>query len=251
MKTCRMSEVEQVIPDMGPELSGEDSVVGPVIIERTPTDILNSVPENVKCFIGTADKMTIDEWLGYTTQWMSFIRIPQEYWVDVAATLLREKALTFWTAITTRREVHEWSIFKSIMTHNFMKGSKEKVWYRRLSRFHQRFGESAQEYTDRFNSEIVMSCFRNMSDREKRDVYANGLFKWFKVSELMEKHKTFDELKAAVLIFDEQPEGNPEKDPKDGMEEDSEENLEEDPEENPEDPKEEEYSEDDSDPNED
>ena len=79
MKTCRMSEVEQVIPDMGPELSGEDSVVGPVIIERTPTDILNSVPENVKCFIGTADKMTIYEWLGYTTQWMSFIRIRQEY----------------------------------------------------------------------------------------------------------------------------------------------------------------------------
>ena len=118
--------------------------------------------------------MTIYEWLGYTTQWMSFNRIP---WVDVVVTLLREKALTFSTAITTRREVHEWSIFKSIMTQNFMKASKEKVWYRRLSRNHQRFGESAQEYTDRFNSEIVMSCFRNMLDREKRDVYANGLFK--------------------------------------------------------------------------
>ena len=59
MKTCRMSEVEQVIPDMGPELSGEDSVVGPVIIERTPTDISNLVPE--KCLIGTVDKMTIYE----------------------------------------------------------------------------------------------------------------------------------------------------------------------------------------------
>ena len=93
-----------------------------------------------------------------------------------------------------------------------------------------------------------MSCFRNMPDREKRDVYANGLFKWFKVSELMEKHKTFDELKAAVLNH-EQPEGNPEKDPEDGMEEDSEENLEDDPEEDPEDPEEEEYPEDDSDPN--
>ena len=69
MKTCRMSEVEQVIPDMDPELSGEDSVVGPVIIERAPTDILNSVPENANCFIGTADKMTIDEWLGSPTIW--------------------------------------------------------------------------------------------------------------------------------------------------------------------------------------
>ena len=58
-----------------------------------------------------------------------------------------------------------------------MKGSKEKVWYQIMSRFHQRFGESAQEYTDRFNSEIVMRCPRNMPDREKRDVYANGLFK--------------------------------------------------------------------------
>ena len=67
----------------------------------------------------------------------------------------------------------------------------------------------------------------------------------------MEKHKTFDELKAVVLIFDEQPEGNPEKDPQDGMVEDSEENLEEDLEEDPEDPEEEEYTEDDSDPNED
>ena len=184
--------------------------------------------------------MTIDEWPGYTTQWMSFIRIPQEYWVDVAATLLREKALTFWTAI-----------FKSIMTHNFMKGFKEKVWYRRLSRFHQPFGESVQEYTNRFNSKIVMSCLRNKPDREKIDVYAHRLFKWFKVSELMEKYKTFDELKAAVLIFDEQPEGNPKKDPEDDMEEDSEENLEDDPEEDPEDPEEEEYPENDSDPNED
>ena len=96
-----------------------------------------------------------------------------------------------------------------------------------------------------------MSCFRNMIDREKRDVYVNGLFKWFKVSELMEKHKTFDELKATVLIFDEQPEGNPEKDREDDMEEDSEENLEEDPEGDPEDPEEEEYPEDDSDLNED
>ena len=106
-----MSEVEQVILDLGPELSGEDSDVGPVIIEQTPTDILNSVPENDKCFIGTVDKMTIYEWLVYTTQWMSFIRIPQEYWVHVVVTLLREKALTFSTAVTIRREVHEWSIF--------------------------------------------------------------------------------------------------------------------------------------------
>ena len=105
-----MSEVEQVIPDLGLELSGEDSDVGPVIIEQTLTDILNSVPENDKCFIGTAEKMIIYEWLGYTIQWMSFIRIPQEYWVDVVVTLLREKALTFSTAITIRREVHEWSI---------------------------------------------------------------------------------------------------------------------------------------------
>ena len=51
-----------------------------------------------------------------------------------------------------------------------------------------------------------------MPDREKRDVFANGLFKWFKVSELIEKHKTFDELKVAVLIFDEQPEEYPEDD---------------------------------------
>ena len=87
---------------------------------------------------------------------MSYIRIPQEYWVDVAATFLIEKALTFWTAVTTRREVYEWPVFKSIMTHNYIKRSKEKVWYRRLSRFHQRFGESAQEYTDRFDCEIVM-----------------------------------------------------------------------------------------------
>ena len=106
-----MSEVEQVIPDLGPELSGEDSDVRPVIIEQTPTDILNSVPENDKCFIGTADKMIIYEWLGYTTQWMSFIRIPQEYWVDVVVTLLREKALTLSTAVTIRREAHVWSIF--------------------------------------------------------------------------------------------------------------------------------------------
>ena len=34
-----MSEVEQVIPDLGPELSSEDSDVGPVIIEQTPIDI--------------------------------------------------------------------------------------------------------------------------------------------------------------------------------------------------------------------
>ena len=68
MKTCRMSEVEQVIHDVGPELSGEDSVVRPVIIKRTPIDILNLVPENAKCFIGTTDKMTIYEWLGYKTQ---------------------------------------------------------------------------------------------------------------------------------------------------------------------------------------
>ena len=59
MKTYKLSEVEQVIPDVGPELSGDDSVIGPVIIERTPTDILNLVPE--KCLIGTVDKMTTYE----------------------------------------------------------------------------------------------------------------------------------------------------------------------------------------------
>ena len=71
-----MSEVEQVIPDLVPGLSGEDSVTGPVIIERTPTEVLNLVPRNSLCFIGSADKMTIDEWLSYTTQWMDFVRIP-------------------------------------------------------------------------------------------------------------------------------------------------------------------------------
>ena len=78
-----------------------------VIIKRTSTDILNLVPENAKSYIRTANKMTIYEWLSLTTQWMSFVRIPQEYWVDVAVTLLRKKALIFWTAVTTRREVHE------------------------------------------------------------------------------------------------------------------------------------------------
>ena len=50
MHYCRMSEVEQVFPKVGPELSREDSVTGPVIIERTPTEILNLVLENDKCF---------------------------------------------------------------------------------------------------------------------------------------------------------------------------------------------------------
>ena len=59
MNYCRMSEIEQVFPEIGPDLSGEDSVTGPVIIERTPTEILNIVPENLKCFIGFADKMTV------------------------------------------------------------------------------------------------------------------------------------------------------------------------------------------------
>ena len=40
-----MSEVEQVIPDLGPELSSEDSDVGSMIIKRIPTDILNQLPE--------------------------------------------------------------------------------------------------------------------------------------------------------------------------------------------------------------
>ena len=51
MKTCRMSEVEQVIPDVGSEFSGEDSVVGLVIIKLIPTDIQNLVPENDKYYI--------------------------------------------------------------------------------------------------------------------------------------------------------------------------------------------------------
>ena len=68
MNYCRMSEVEQIIPDLVPELSGEDSITGPIIIERTPTEILNLVPENAKCFIGFADKMTIYEWISYTAQ---------------------------------------------------------------------------------------------------------------------------------------------------------------------------------------
>ena len=88
---------------MGPELSGEDSDVGPVIIERTPTDILNLVPESAKSFIRTIDKMTIYEWLSLTTQWMSIVKIPQEYWVDVAITLLREKALTFLDCIINKK----------------------------------------------------------------------------------------------------------------------------------------------------
>ena len=37
--------------------------------------------------------------------------------------------------------------------------------------------------------------------KKKRDVYANGPFKWFKVTELIEKHNTFSELKVAMLIF--------------------------------------------------
>ena len=75
-----------------------------------------------------------------------------------------------------------------------------------MSRFHQRLGESAQEYTERFTQDIVKKCphDRKMPDREKRDVYANGLLRWFKVSDLLEKHKTFEELKTAVLILDEQ-----------------------------------------------
>ena len=67
------------------------------------------------------------------------------------------------------------------------------------------------------------------------------------MSELIEKNKTFNELKIAVLIFDEQPVENPEEEPEDDMEEDSEENREEDPEEDSEDPEEEEYPVDDAD----
>ena len=67
MNYYRMSEVEQVIPDPVPELSGEDSVNGPIIMERSPTEVLNLVPENALCCIRSTDKMTIDEWLSYTT----------------------------------------------------------------------------------------------------------------------------------------------------------------------------------------
>ena len=48
--------------------------------------------------------------------------------------------------------------------------------------------------------------------KKKRDVYANGPFKWFKVTELMGKHNTFSELKVAMLIFYEQSEEYPEDD---------------------------------------
>ena len=135
-----MSEVDQVIPDLAPELSGEDSVRGPVILERSPTEILNLVPENALCFIGSADKLTINEWLGYTAQWMDFVRIPQELWTDVAATLLREGALLFWDSIKRQRKDYNWSVFGNVMKFRYKGARDEKVWYRVMKRFHQRLG---------------------------------------------------------------------------------------------------------------
>ena len=123
-----------------------------------------------------------------------------------------------------------------------------------MKRFHQRLGESARDYTDRFDQNIVMNCpqHKGISEREKRDVYANGLLKWFKVSNLLEKHKTFDDLKAAVLTLDEEEEEDPEEDPEEDQEENSEDDTEEemdedpmeDPVENPEDDPEEDPMED-------
>ena len=197
-----MSEVNQVYPEEGPALSGEDSVTDPVHIERTPSAILSLVPLDAKCFKGGEDEMTIQEWLAHTSIWMNYVEIPQDQWTNVAATLLREKALIFWSERVTPWRVRPWSHSKDIMTHKYMFYSRTILWKRVACRFHQKLGESAQADTERFTSEIINKCPWAITDRECRDIYANGLHWWYEVSELVKVNKTFDEIKWTVLEID-------------------------------------------------
>ena len=102
---------------------------------------------------GEADTTPFSELEARTLRWMRSFRIPEEYRVELAQTLLRGASLYRWHD----RENwvgHErgWFVFQTTMIATFHVVDDMTTWTRTAERFRQCLGEIIRSYFDRFDS---------------------------------------------------------------------------------------------------
>ena len=87
---------------------------------------------------------------------MSTFRIPEEYRVDIAQTLLRGPVLQHWHEREAQMGLeNDWVIFSISMSAAFHEIDDMTAWTRRADHFYQCGRETIGAYSDRFIAEMV------------------------------------------------------------------------------------------------
>ena len=76
--------------------TSQHSIIGPVPATNALADYMRLIAPHASTYSGEADTTPLLEWEARTLGWMRSLRIPEEYRVKLAQTLLRGTALYRW-----------------------------------------------------------------------------------------------------------------------------------------------------------
>ena len=227
--------------------SVQESIAGPAPAHQARLSYLNMIPTTAKEYYGEIGTITFDDWINHTTLWMDQLHIPFDHRAGVATMLLRGTALTFWSQYEEQMGPENWLGFQHIMRGEYDYTDKKTVWDRKVAQFHQEPGEPVTEYSSRFFHEINDFCPRLMTNREKMDIYSQGINSSCRLPEPVPKFHNIYEMRRVYEDYDRtryitnSPTPSPEAglihqapvDPEEDPDEDPEEDPEEDPDEDP------------------
>ena len=133
------------------------------------------IPTTIKEYHGKIGTITFNNWVNYTTIWMNQVHISCDHRAEVTTILLRGTALIFWSQYEEQMGPENQLGFQHIMIGEYDYIDKKMAWDRKVAQFCQEAEEPVTMYSSRFFHENNDFCPGIMTNREKMDIYSEGI----------------------------------------------------------------------------
>ena len=186
--------------------SGQHSAAGPVPVLQALAEYMGLVPPHATTYSGEENTTPFRDWEMQTLSWMRSFRIPAEYRVDIAQTLLRGPALQHWHEREAQMgHENDWVIFSISMSAAFHEIDDMTEWTRRADRFYQRGGETIRAYSDRFIDEMVNTYPKHgIRGLLCMQVFSRGIHPYFQPPHPHPPFRTFESMRRAYIEYADQ-----------------------------------------------
>ena len=135
---------------------------------------------NAPRFSADIDEEGLDDWVGWFDSMFESTNTPEPIRVEIAQLFLKNRAGRWYR---NHRQYHPqvtWSQLKAALYRDLDIVYHMNRWDRRAQRWDQKSGERINVYLQRFETRIIASCPRELTEQEKCIVFWNGLLEIYK-----------------------------------------------------------------------
>ena len=150
---------------------------------------------NAPKFSADIDEEGLDDWVGWFDSMFESTNTPEPIRVEIAQLFLKNRAGRWYRNYRQYHPQVTWSQLKAALYRDLDIVYRMNRWDTRAQRWDQRPGETVDDYLQKFETRVVTSCPRELTEREKCIMFWNGLLESYKP---LRNPDTYSELQELV-----------------------------------------------------